>query len=70
MAQRAANDPAIQEFARTKQPLDGGRVGQPADLDGAVVYLLSDESGIMTGSTIDYSQRVMGYNPPERGETV
>jgi hypothetical protein len=30
------------------------------------MYLLSDESGILTGSNIDYSQRVMGVFPPER----
>ena len=34
------------------------------------LFLLSDDSGILTGSNIDYSQRVMGVFPPEmpRGE--
>jgi NAD(P)-dependent dehydrogenase (short-subunit alcohol dehydrogenase family) len=52
MAQRAANDEAIQEFIKTKQPLDGGRIGQPADLDAAVVYFLSDASRFVTGQVL------------------
>ena len=55
MAARAANDAEIQAFIRTKQPLDGGRIGQPQDLDAAVVYFLSDQSAFTTGQilTID-----------------
>lgn len=52
MSQRAQGDAAIMEFVRTKQPLDGGRIGQPQDLDGAVVWLLSDESRFVTGQVI------------------
>lgn len=52
MAQRAAMDPAIQQFIRSKQPLDGGRICQAQDLDGAVVFLLSDESSFMTGQVL------------------
>ena len=37
MAQRAANDEAIQAYIKTKQPLDGGRIGASSDLDGAAV---------------------------------
>jgi NAD(P)-dependent dehydrogenase (short-subunit alcohol dehydrogenase family) len=29
MAQRAANDKEILSFIKTKQPLDGGRIGKP-----------------------------------------
>ena len=52
MAKRAAADPAIQDFLRTKQPLDGGRIGQPEDCDAAVVYLLSDGAKFVTGQVI------------------
>lgn len=49
MAQRAACDEEIQAFIKTKQPLDGGRIGRPEDLDGLATYLLSDESRFVTG---------------------
>lgn len=52
MSQRAVNNLEIMEFIRSKQPLEGGRVGQPADLDGAVVYFLSDESRFVTGQVL------------------
>lgn len=35
MAQRATQDETIMAFTKTKQPLDGGRIGHPNDLDGA-----------------------------------
>jgi NAD(P)-dependent dehydrogenase (short-subunit alcohol dehydrogenase family) len=52
MAQRAANDPVIQEFIARKQPLDGGRIGRPEDLDAAAVYFLSDVSHYVTGQVL------------------
>ena len=52
MSQRAQDDAAILNFIQTKQPLDGGRIGQPEDLDAAVVWLLSDESRFVTGQVI------------------
>lgn len=52
MAQRAAQNPDIKQFIKTKQPLDGGRIGQPQDLDGAAVYFISDESQFVTGQTL------------------
>jgi NAD(P)-dependent dehydrogenase (short-subunit alcohol dehydrogenase family) len=52
MAQRAANDEAILLFIKTKQPLDGGRIGQPSDLDGIAVYFMSDLSKFTTGQTV------------------
>lgn len=52
MAQRAMDDEVIQEFIRTKQPLDGGRMGRPDDLDAGVVFLLSDQSKFVTGHTL------------------
>ena len=52
MSQRAAGDETIRQFIRTKQPLDGGRLGQPQDVDGAAVFLLSDESRFITGQVV------------------
>jgi NAD(P)-dependent dehydrogenase (short-subunit alcohol dehydrogenase family) len=49
MAQRAANDATIQAFIKTKQPLDGGRIGRPDDLDGIAIYCMSDLSKFTTG---------------------
>ncbi|WP_436832518.1 SDR family NAD(P)-dependent oxidoreductase [Parapedobacter sp. DT-150] len=52
MAQRAAGDADIMRFVRTKQPLDGGRIAKPTDLDGAACYLLSDLAGFTTGQVL------------------
>lgn len=52
MAQRAANDEEILSFIKTKQPLDGGRIGQPKDLDGLATYFMSDQSKFTTGQVI------------------
>lgn len=52
MAQRAAKDDTIQSFIKTKQPLDGGRIGEPEDLDAAVVYFLSEQSRFVTGQVL------------------
>ena len=52
MAQRAANDEEIISFIKTKQPLDGGRIGKAQDLDGMAVYFMSDQSKFTTGQVI------------------
>lgn len=52
MAQRAATDETILKFVATKQPLDGGRIGQPTDLDGAAIYFMSDYSRYTTGQVL------------------
>ena len=41
-----------------------GRLIKPDDVARFCLFLLSDESGTLTGSVIDYAQRVMGYVPP------
>jgi NAD(P)-dependent dehydrogenase (short-subunit alcohol dehydrogenase family) len=51
-ARRAAQDPRIAAYVQARQPLDGGRIGRPDDIDGAVVYLLSDESRFVTGQAL------------------
>jgi NAD(P)-dependent dehydrogenase (short-subunit alcohol dehydrogenase family) len=52
MAKRAASNKTIMRFLKTKQPLDGGRIGQPADLDGAAAYFMSDASKFTTGQVL------------------
>ncbi len=52
MAKRAAENEEIISYIATKQALDGGRIGQPGDLDGAAVYFFSDESGFTTGQVL------------------
>lgn len=52
MSQRAVNDENIKQFLRTKQPLDGGRVGNPEDVEGTAVFLLSDHAKFITGQLL------------------
>ena len=52
MSQRAANDDLIMSFVKTKQPLDGGRIGYPSDLNGAAIYFMSDYSNFTTGQIL------------------
>ncbi len=52
MAQRAAGDAAILSFIKTKQPLDGGRIGRPEDTDGLAIYFMSDQSKFTTGQLV------------------
>ena len=52
MAQRALTDATIKSYLQTKQPLEGGRAGQPEDLDGLAVYFMSDQSVYTTGQVI------------------
>jgi NAD(P)-dependent dehydrogenase (short-subunit alcohol dehydrogenase family) len=52
MSERASKNDLILNFVKTKQPLDGGRNGQPEDLDAAAVYFMSDGSKFTTGQTL------------------
>ena len=52
MAKRAAEDEAILSFIKTKQPLDGGRIEKPEDLDAAAIFLLSDGARMVTGQVL------------------
>lgn len=52
MASRAATDKNILSFIKNKQPLDGGRIGRPEDLDALAVYFMSDNSAFTTGQVI------------------
>lgn len=52
MSQRAQEDACIGAFIQGKQPLDGGRMAQPTDLDGAALFFMSDESRFVTGQVL------------------
>lgn len=52
MAQRASESEEIARFISSKQPLQGGRIGMPEDLDAAVVLLLSDGARFVTGQVL------------------
>jgi NAD(P)-dependent dehydrogenase (short-subunit alcohol dehydrogenase family) len=52
MSARAQSDDSILKLMKTKQPLDGGRMGRPEDLDAAAVYFLSDDSRFVTGQVL------------------
>ncbi len=53
MAKRAAGNDAIMKYIVTKQPLQGGRIGKPSDLDGAACYFMSDQSMFATGQVLN-----------------
>lgn len=52
MAKRAAEDPEILRFIKTKQPLEGGRIGRAGDLDAAAVYFMSEGANFVTGQVL------------------
>lgn len=52
MSERAQTNEDIMSFIRTKQPLDGGRIGQASDLDAAAVYFMSDDAKFVTGQVL------------------
>ncbi len=51
-------DPDWLAAAEKGQPF--GRLLKPQEVARAVAYLASDESGMMTGSIIDFDQQVVG----------
>ena len=52
MSERAQTNQPIMAFIRTKQPLDGGRIGVPQDLDHTAALLLSDGARFITGQVL------------------
>jgi NAD(P)-dependent dehydrogenase (short-subunit alcohol dehydrogenase family) len=39
-------------YIKTKQPLDGGRIGSPEDLDAGACFFMSDHSAFTTGQVL------------------
>ena len=56
----AASDDWLKE-AEAKQPF--GRLLKPKEVARAVAFLASEESGMMTGSVVDFDQSVVGAGP-------
>jgi NAD(P)-dependent dehydrogenase (short-subunit alcohol dehydrogenase family) len=52
------------EAAEAGQPT--GRLIKPPEVARAIAFLLSDESGMMTGTVIDYDQSVQGAGDPPK----
>jgi len=52
MSERACSNEDIMRFVAAKQPLDGGRVGVPGDVDGAALFLLSRQAHFITGQVL------------------
>ncbi len=52
MSRRAQSNEAVLNFIAAKQPLDGGRIAQPGDLDAAAVYFMSDDAKFVTGQVL------------------
>lgn len=52
MAQRAAHDANIVRYAKAKQPLDGGRMAVPEDLEEAAVFFMSEGARFITGQVL------------------
>jgi NAD(P)-dependent dehydrogenase (short-subunit alcohol dehydrogenase family) len=52
MSKRATESDEIMTFIKTKQPLDGGRMGLAEDCDAAALMLLSPDSKFITGQVL------------------
>ena len=52
MSKRAAENEQIMSYIKTKQPLDGGRIGYPHDMTELMALLLSDNGSFITGQNI------------------
>ncbi len=52
MAQRAVHDEKIVRYAKLKQPLDGGRMAVPEDLEEAAVFIMSEGARFVTGQVL------------------
>jgi NAD(P)-dependent dehydrogenase (short-subunit alcohol dehydrogenase family) len=58
--QRAFHDAGDDWLEQASARLPMGRLGRPEDAAALVVLLLSDRSGVVTGSVVDWDQQVVG----------
>jgi NAD(P)-dependent dehydrogenase (short-subunit alcohol dehydrogenase family) len=58
--QRQFHDADDRWRERAGESLPMGKLGQPDEIADFVVFLLSDRSGVVTGSVIDWDQNVLG----------
>jgi NAD(P)-dependent dehydrogenase (short-subunit alcohol dehydrogenase family) len=70
--QKVYHDASEDWLSRAEAEKPFGRLLKPAEVARAVAYLASEESGMMTGSIIDFDQQVLGANesPPPRSEAL
>lgn len=52
MSTRASQNENIMTYIKTKQPLDGGRIGHADDVTSLAALLLSDQASFITGQNI------------------
>lgn len=60
VTQRRFHDADDQWLASASARMPAGRLGDPDEIADMIAYLLSDGSGVVTGSVIDWDQTVMG----------
>ena len=60
--QKTYHDASDNWIAKAEADRPFGRLLKPDEVARAVAYLASDESGMMTGSIIDFDQQVLGCN--------
>ena len=60
VVQKRFHDAPADWLATAEQGQPFGRLIKPAEAARAVAFLLSDRSGLMTGSIIDFDQSILG----------
>jgi NAD(P)-dependent dehydrogenase (short-subunit alcohol dehydrogenase family) len=58
--QRAAHGASDDWLARADASVPMGKIGRPEEIAEFIAFLLSDSSGVVTGSVIDWDQQVIG----------
>jgi len=61
--QKKAHDAPADWLARAEAARPMGQLARPDELAGLITYMLSPESGVMTGALVDYDQWVPGAQP-------